>query len=189
MDSTDDKGFSGHRINLIGGSGSGTSTIGAILADLLGCPHLEADYFFHVQTEPPYQQQRNPQERMELIEEALEQSESWVLSGSVMGWGENPIFDFTHMIWLLPPKEIRLKRLYDRELTTFGDRIMEGGDMYESHLDFMNWANGYEEGDLEGKSLERHKAYLTQIKCPILKMTGEMTLEQQMCLAIEFCID
>ena len=187
MNSTGDKGFSGHRINLIGGSGSGTSTLGEKLANFLGYPHFEAEDFYHVKTNPPYQQQRNQQERLELIVEALETSQSWVLSGSVMGWGDHPIFDFTHMIWMLPPQDIRLKRLRDRELTKFGDRVLEGGDMYEAHLDFMNWAEGYERGNLEGKSLERHKTYLTQINCPVLKMAGEMTVEKQMGLALEFC--
>ncbi len=189
MDSIGDKEFSSHRINLIGGSGSGASTLGEKLADYLGCPHFEAEHFYHVPTDPPYHQQRNPQERLELIVEALEESESWVLSGSVMGWGEHPIFDFTHMIWILPPQDIRLKRLHDRELTKLGDRVLEGGDMYEAYLEFMNWVEGYERGNLDGKSLERHKAYLTQIICPVLRLTGKMTVEQQMGLALEFCIE
>jgi hypothetical protein len=54
----------------------------------------------------------------------------------------------------------------------FGHRIDEGGDMHDTHEKFLYWASRYDTGDIEGKTLARHEAYLTQQLCPALKYRG-----------------
>ena len=54
----------------------------------------------------------------------------------------------------------------------FGDRIDEGGDMHDTHEKFLQWASRYDTGDIEGKTLARHEAYLTKQQCPVLKYHG-----------------
>jgi len=54
----------------------------------------------------------------------------------------------------------------------FGHRIDEGGDMHDTHEKFLEWASRYDIGDIEGKTLARHEAYLTKQQCPVLKYHG-----------------
>jgi adenylate kinase family enzyme len=42
------------RIHILGASGSGTTTLGAALADRLGHPHVDADSLFWLPTDPPF---------------------------------------------------------------------------------------------------------------------------------------
>jgi adenylate kinase family enzyme len=76
------------RIHILGASGSGTTTLGRALAAKLGCPHFDSDDFYWMPTEPPYRQPRPREEGQRLLGEALATSASWVLSGSLCGWGD-----------------------------------------------------------------------------------------------------
>lgn len=167
------------RISIIGASGAGTSTLGAALAQRLGCRHIEADEFFHEPTDPPYQRQRSPADRFRLITASLSQSTSWVLSGGVMGWGPHPAFDFSLVVFMRVPDALRLERLRSREVQRFGDRLLPGGDMVETHVEFMEWAAGYERGNVEGKTLARHEAFLAQTAGPVLRLEGDLTTAEQ----------
>ncbi len=42
------------RIHIFGGSGSGTSTLGAAIAQCFGHSHLDVDSFFWEKTDPPF---------------------------------------------------------------------------------------------------------------------------------------
>lgn len=164
----------GVRINLIGGSGSGTSTLGAQLADILDCLHIEADALHHLPTDPPYREQRDPDERAELLREHTRR-EAWVLSGGVMDWGVE--IDATHVIWLTPPHETRMSRLKSREIERLGSRIEPEGEMHMDHLEFMRWASAYEAGGVDGKTLARHAAWFETLDVPKMRISEDVALE------------
>ena len=42
------------RIHLFGASGCGATTLGAVLGERLDVPHLEADNYYWVPTDPPF---------------------------------------------------------------------------------------------------------------------------------------
>jgi len=83
------------RIHIFGASGSGTTTLAKVLADVLNIPHFDTDIFFWIQTTPPFQLIRKRVERQKLLRQVLTQNNSWVLSGSLCGWGDFaiPMFD------------------------------------------------------------------------------------------------
>ena len=41
--------------------------------------------------------------------------------------------------------------------------------MHAAHEDFLAWAARYDAGDVEGKTLARHEAWLATQTCPILQ--------------------
>ena len=168
--------MSGIRINVIGGSGSGTSTLGRSLASALSLPHFESDAYFHVPSDPPYQNQRPAEERYQLICRDLGADGSWVLSGGIADWNPYPELSFTCVVFLYVPTAIRIERLRHRERARFGSRIEVGGDMYDTHREFINWASRYDEGGIEGKTLARHQAYLASQQCPVLEYRGVLPL-------------
>lgn len=167
--------MTGNRINILGASGCGASTVGRALAETLTVPHFDSDDFYHEPTDPPFQRQRSPQDRHALIMAKLADTSSWVLSGGVAGWVPYPRLDFTLMVFLWAPASIRIERLRRREQERFGERVLPGGDMHADHEAFIAWAWRYDEGDIEGKTLARHEAYLAAQSCPVLELRGEMT--------------
>lgn len=81
---------------------------------------------------------------------------SFILSGDCLNWGfpkESLLRCFTHVIFLYVPWELREKRIRDREIQRFGDRILKGGDMHQGHEDFIEWASHYDSGRRVGRSL------------------------------------
>ncbi|MEO6565651.1 MAG: adenylate kinase, partial [Casimicrobiaceae bacterium] len=54
-------------IHITGASGSGTSTLGAALANHLDVAHFDADDFYWLPTVPPYTAKRDPASRLTLL--------------------------------------------------------------------------------------------------------------------------
>ena len=77
-----------HRIHILGAFGSGTTTLGRALAERLPCPHFETDGYCWVPTDPPYTTQRERTERQQLLLDDVTVHDSWVVSGSLCGWGD-----------------------------------------------------------------------------------------------------
>jgi len=106
--------------------------------------------------------------------------ESWVLSGSLCGWGDVAIPLFELVIYLWVPCELRLERLRHREHERYRERIMASGDMYEQSQAFLEWAASYDEGGLDMRSRQRHEQWLGMLPCPIICIEGEYTIEEQL---------
>jgi adenylate kinase family enzyme len=70
-------------IHLLGPSGSGTSTLGKVIAERLNIPWYDTDDLFWMKTDPPFTTIREKEKRILLLQEILENNKSWVLSGSI----------------------------------------------------------------------------------------------------------
>lgn len=75
----------------MGASGTGTTTLARALADHWAVPHADADDYFWAPSDPPYVQQSAEHERVALMHEVFVGREAWVLSGSMLGWGETVV--------------------------------------------------------------------------------------------------
>ena len=89
-----------YKIHLFGASGSGTSTLGAALAQRLSLPHLDVDDFYWRPTNPPFVEKQQPAQRLLDLNEAMMESQGWILSGSLCGWGDELIPRFSHAVFL-----------------------------------------------------------------------------------------
>jgi adenylate kinase family enzyme len=164
-----------HRIHILGASGSGTTTLGRALAERLQCLHCDTDDYFWLPTDPPYTQRRERTERQRLLVDDLTAQEQWVLSGSLCGWGDGaiPLFELVVFLWV--PQNVRMERLRQREHARFGERILLGGDMYETSQAFLAWAVSYDEGGLDIRSRQRHDQWLSTL--PSLRPEKPMRLQ------------
>jgi adenylate kinase family enzyme len=167
-----------HRIHILGASGSGTTTLGRALAERLQCPHFDTDDYFWLPTDPPFTHQRERTQRQRLLMDNLTAHDSWVVSGSLCGWGDVAIPLFALVVFLWVPHDVRMARLRKREFARFGERILPGGDMYESSQAFLRWAASYDEGGLDIRSRRLHDQWLSTLPCPILCIEGEYTIEE-----------
>lgn len=166
------------RIHIVGASSSGTTTLGAALAARLGGAHLDTDNFFWEATDPPFTAKRPEAQRVALMEAALDGASSWVISGSLIGWGDVFVPRFDLVAFLHVPHEVRMARLMARERARYGPEIEPGGAMHAQHLEFLAWAQAYEQPGFPGRSLARHRAWLAGLTCPVVEITGTPSLEE-----------
>ena len=146
-----------NRIHILGASGSGTTTLGRVLAERLQYSHFDTDDYFWLPTDPPYTHQRERSERAQLLMDDLTAQDAWVISGSLCGWGDVAIPRFELVVFLWVPPDMRMARLHRREHARFGTRILPGGDMYEVSQAFLTWAAAYDEGGLDIRSRRLHE--------------------------------
>jgi adenylate kinase family enzyme len=176
----------GVRVHILGASGSGTTTLASGISNTLKIESFDADHYFWEQTDPPFTTKRGSEERLALLKKDLDQNSSWVLSGSIVNWADTVKDRFTHVIFIFLPQATRLSRLRERERQRFGTRIDDGGDMYQQHIDFIDWAKKYDEGGLEVRSQTLHEDWLKSLTCPILKISGELSREAQIQKAVQW---
>lgn len=166
------------RIHVFGASGSGTTTLGRHVAQALGVPFLDADDFYWEPTDPPFRIKRPPEARVALIEQAIADADGWVLSGSMCSWGDPLIGRFTLAVFLTLDPAVRLERLKLRERARHGPRVAPQGDMYQQHLEFLNWAASYDTATAPTRSLDLHERWLGGLCCPVLRLDSREPVER-----------
>jgi adenylate kinase family enzyme len=162
------------RLHVMGASGSGTTTLARALADHWSVPHADADDYFWVPTDPPYVEKRPEAERIELMRSVFVPREAWVLSGSMVGWGDSVVGLCDAVVFLtLDPAE-RLRRLNARET-----RRVEGQDVDVPAWEaFLTWARGYDDPAFQGRSRVAHERWLRTLTQPVLRLDSALSREE-----------
>ncbi len=161
-------------ILVTGAAGSGTTTLAASMAQVLGFGHVDADDCYWLPSEPPYREKRSPGPRAAALrrsmDEAMRTAPGVVVSGSVMGWGDDIELGFDRIVFLLVDTATRLQRLVQRERARFG-RVDPA---------FLRWAAAYDAGTEAGRSLSRHRAWLASRRCPVQVLDGHDSVPQRL---------
>lgn len=169
------------RIHIFGASGSGTSSLATLLAARHGHRHLDTDDFFWLPSDPPFRNVRPREQRLALLERAVGEVRSWVLSGSLCGWGDPLIPEFELVVYLVVPTDVRLARLRAREVARYGhEAIAPGGPLHRAHLEFLDWAGRYDAGGLEMRSRALHDAWLSALPGATLRLEGDRRAAEQL---------
>ncbi|MGP9539233.1 AAA family ATPase [Brachybacterium sp. AOP43-C2-M15] len=157
------------RVHVMGASGSGTTTLARALADRWSVPHADADDYFWRPTAPPYTQKRPAEERTALMTEVFVPREAWVLSGSMLGWGEDVVDRCDAVVFLTLDPAQRMRRLEERE------RVRREGQEIDraawSH--FLDWARSYDDPSSTGRSRAVHEAWLRTLEKPVLRLDSD----------------
>ena len=156
----------------MGGSGSGSTTLGAALAARLGSTHFDVDDAFWMPTDPPFTTKRPSDERDAMIRAQLEAKRDWIVSGSVVGWSwPRPDRDIDLVVFLFLPAELRMARIRAREVAKYGaETLGPGGVMHANSVAFLAWAERYDTAGLEQRSRATHEAWLAACTSPVLRI-------------------
>ncbi len=158
------------KFHIFGASGSGTTSLGKSLARDFGITAFDADSYYWKKTDPHFTTKNSIPDRHRLLLNDMEGLDQWVLSGSMDSWSEpfRPLFSAA--IFVTSNSELRIQRLREREYAAYGERIKSGGDMHKDHEYFIKWAQQYEKGEMEGRSLKRHEQFIKVLSCPVLQL-------------------
>lgn len=167
------------RIHILGASASGTTTLAKALSKKTGYCHFDTDDYYWIPTDVLFTQMRNIEERQELLKIDLGNTSEWILSGSLCGWGDIFISHFELVVYLSLPKEVRIRRLIEREKQRYGAEIEQNGKRNKLHNDFVEWASKYDEAGTQMRSKNLHDIWLSKLPCPVLKIQGDKTIEER----------
>ena len=159
-------------IHIVGASGAGTTTLAQALEKEYGYKWLDTDSYFWEQTNPPFVQSLPSEERVKLMSEAIYENSKCAISGSLCGWGDVFIPRFDLVVFMNTPTDVRVERIEKREYERFGERICVGGDMYENHSKFVEWAKTYDFNEPPERCRKLHEEWFGKLSCPLLRVDG-----------------
>ena len=111
-----------------------------------------------------YSVQRTEEEVAALLLKDLEENEDVVLASVRGNYSEQIEKLFDLAVYIDIPKEIRMARVRKRSNDKFGNRMLPGGDLYESEERFFKM--------VEERSDDHAKRWLTELSCPVISING-----------------
>lgn len=157
-----------HGIAIVGANGSGKTTLGKRLADLLGYKHMDVEDYYFNESVIPYANPRTAEEVQELMLADIKKYSHFVLSSVNCDFGSEINSFYNCVIYMKAPLDIRLKRVKQRSIDKFGNRVLIGGDMYEQEQIFFEF--------VLSRTMDKTDKWLQDIKCPVFYIDGTETI-------------
>lgn len=157
-------------IIIMGLNGSGKSTVCRELADLLNYRRMDVEDYYFLDSDIPYAKSRNHEEVKQLMLNDIKIYHNYVLSSVGCNWGSEIVSTYKLAILLYAPLQVRLERIKQREITRFGNRVLEGGDMYESQKRFHDM--------VASRSPEDIKQQACSLTCPVLEINATLPVKE-----------
>jgi adenylate kinase family enzyme len=173
-------------INIFGSSGSGSTTLAKAIASEFDYKFIDVDDYLWKKTDPPFTVRNTNEDALTLIQKQLFDQHPAVISGSLVEVGDSLKASIDLFLYINLDRNIRVKRITDREKYRFGDRILPGGDLHMQHLDFLKWVSDYEDNPETLRSRKQHLSWLDDVLVTVLKITEELTIEELLNLVRPF---
>jgi len=151
-------------IIVFGANGSGKTTLGRELARILNYKRMDIEDYYFRPSEIPYTNARSRDECIELMLADIKKYGSFVISAADGDFGDKIMSMYTLAVYITAPLEVRMKRIEQREYDKFGDRVREGGDMYEQQLKFRDF--------VASRSLAFIDQWAETLTCPVIRIDG-----------------
>lgn len=171
-------------IMIIGPSGSGKTSLGKMVADKLGYPYFDVDdYIWRRDTRKPYTVMYSREEKINRLSKDIFPYEHFVMAGSMSSF--HYAFDdkFDMMVFLYAEPAVRIQRVHERAVERFGERVLEGGDLYESHLRFLDDNQRYEKNG--SPNLNEQREWMNNMSCMKIELDGKVDLESNSNIIVE----
>ena len=157
-------------ICVCGLNGSGKTTLAGALAKELNCKHMDIEQYYFTSTDNPYASSKTREEVERLLLEDIKKNPCFVFSAvnGDMTLGINDNYDL--VVYLEVPLEMRMKRIRQRAIDKFGDRVLPGGDMYEQEESFFAYA--------EKRTPEKIEKWLKTLSCRVIRLDGTKPIQE-----------
>ncbi len=159
-------------IVVCGMNGCGKSTLGRALAEKLGFYFIDIEDLYFPKTDASYEyaSPRTKEECERLLADMIQEHENFVFCAVKGDYGEDVVSRYRYAIFLEVPKEIRLQRVWDRSHQKFGERMLEGGDLYEKERVFLELVSVRDESYA--------KDFAMSLTCPLICIDGTGLIEE-----------
>ncbi|MBQ7172889.1 MAG: AAA family ATPase [Clostridia bacterium] len=146
------------KIHIIGGPGSGKTTLAEKLSEEIGIPHYDLDDLQWDNSSDHYGVRRDPDERAKLLD-AILQNEDWIIEGVYYAWCEKCFADADKIYLLHVPRRVWRRRIIHR---FFRRKLgIEKGkrETVKSLFALLKWADRFETKNLPEikKILEKYQ--------------------------------
>ena len=183
-------------IAIVGLNGSGKSTLGHLLAKKTGYYEMDVeDYYFPEQRGSrrnalegisddslpgtvPFSAPRDKEQVGKAILEDIRLHPEFILCGVSLNWGDDILSSIRAVFRLMTPSDLRVDRIKHREEARWGERVAEGGDMYESQLVFRKMAAGLSEAKVSDS--------LAKLSCDVTELDGTLPPEENARIIIDY---
>ena len=159
-----------HGICVCGLNGSGKTTLADALAKELNFKHMDIEQYYFTTTDNPYLSSRTREEVEYLLLEDIKQNPCFVFSAVNGNMTEEINRYYSIVIYLEAPLEIRMKRIRQRAIDKFGNRVLAGGDMYEQEENFFAYT--------EKRSPDKINNWLKTISCKVIRLDGTKPISE-----------
>ena len=116
----------------------------------------------------PYENPRPYGEVVSLLTNIVNSEGDFVLASVAGSFGDEFISHLKCVISIEVPREIRLKRVYDRSYMLFGEKSCKGGEFFEQIMSFHNFCASRDENLVND--------WLSTICCPIIRVDGTLPI-------------
>lgn len=157
-------------IIIFGANGCGKTTLGRELARILNFKHIDHEDYAFEKSEIPYTAERSFDKCVELMFADIEKSRGFVISAVTGNFGIDIEARYDLAVYIEAPLELRIERVKQRNLERFGERVLEGGDMYEGQKQFTDFVTS--------RSLSRIEQYADTLTCPVIRIDGTADYKQ-----------
>lgn len=166
-------------IIICGLNGAGKSTLAKALAKKMNYHFIDIEdvYFPKENSEYMYSDPRSFEEVETILSNIISENDNSVLASVAGNFKEEIVSHFKCAIYIDVSKEIRIKRVYERSYIKFGERMCEGGDLYEKENSFFDFVRSRDENTVEN--------WLSTISCPIIKVDGTLPIDDNVKLITE----
>lgn len=176
-------------IILFGAMGVGDTTLGKAIAERLNFPHLDIDdYTWNWNTEVPYTVINPKEQRIDKMTKKLSEYPKFVMSGSMFSIRNYFKDMFELAVFMEASVEICAERLRVRSVTRWGNRVLPGGDMYETssiYRDYLECAKSYYDNNSSGANITEHKIWISELTCPVLYVDATKSIDENADYVIE----
>jgi adenylate kinase family enzyme len=158
------------KIQIIGGSGTGKSTLAKFISEQEGITWIDTDrYLWKDETFT----ETNPIEKRRMMyRQDIANLPDYAASGSVFSWLPEGFDDRDLLVFLSVDETIRMNRLRHREIERNGRSTMRTDENGYDTNDFLEWCKTYWLEQDHGKmgTYADHAHQIERSKCPVLKL-------------------
>ena len=164
-------------IIVFGQNGSGKSTVGRELSYVLNYKYMDIEDYNFIESEIPYSKERSRDECRNLMLNDTKKYGSFVLSAVTGDFGDEIVSMYDFGVYITAPIEIRIERVKQRAIKSFGNRVSEGGDMYKANNEFIDF--------VKRRDLKKPELWLKTLKCPVIFVDGTKAVKENVSLIVQ----
>ncbi|MCA5011444.1 MULTISPECIES: AAA family ATPase [unclassified Enterococcus] len=165
------------KIQIIGASGTGKSTLGQYIAEKELVKWIDTDCY--IWQDDTFTKAHAIPERLKRYQNDRKLFKDFIASGSVFGWNPEGFMDRDLLVFLFLDEDLRMERLKKREVERGGDSALILDENGEQTNEFIEWCKTYytAQNPSDIGTYAEHRYQIEHSVSPVLKLNSDNSLE------------